>query len=746
MQAEAQRNAGDAQYRAIFETASEAITIIDQGCNIVEANPAACRLYGYSYDELIGLHSTAVTHPDDYDLALYIPETLKSGGSIIQRARNVRKDGTVFHIEERATGLMYNGRPHILSVVRDISAQVEAEERLREQEEQYRAIFEATGDALIITDVHGTVVEANPACCRMYGYSRDEMIGRPANLREVVGTSAYQTRDINQRKDGSSFHLEGHATTFTYKGKPHLLGVVRDITARVEAEDALRVSEATNRALLAAIPDMMFRLTRDGVYLDVKADRYGNWALPAESIIGKHIREVLPEDVADEALRCVERTLQTGQMQIFEYALQADGTMRHFEARNVVSGPDEVLAIVRDVTDRVQAYELLEQRVEERTRELSTLLDVSHNVASTLELQPLLRLILAQIKPVVDYVEANITTLDGDRLTFLSYWGPQAGEAIVGRSFSLTRAASNRQVIESREPLIIADIWDDSPLAMSFRQVGAEDLDNTHLHFTAWMGVPLLYKDRVTGMLGLCHPQRGYYTAQHARLALALANQAAAAIENARLYARAQEAAALEERQRLARELHDSVSQALYGIALGARTAQTLLERDSRAVAEPLGYVLELAEAGLAEMRALIFELLPQALEREGLVAALQRQIAAVRARHRLSVVVSLGDEPDVHLEVKEALYRIAQEALHNTVKHAGARRIDIRLDDTGHALLLEVSDDGMGFDTAGTFPGHLGLQTMRERARRLGGIMEVTSTPGVGTVVRAKIGTTETR
>src|SRR5207249_7765489 len=125
----------------------------------------------------------------------------------------------------------------------------------------------------------------------------------------------------------------------------------------------------------------------------------------------------------------------------------------------------------------------------------------------------------------------------------------------------------------------------------------------------SWMAVPLLLRDQVIGMLVLTSKEANAFTPRHATLALAIANQAAIAIENARLYAQAQDLAALEERQKLARELHDSVSQALYGISLGTHAARIALTRDPDHVAEPLDYVLSLAEAGLAEMRALIFEL-----------------------------------------------------------------------------------------------------------------------------------------
>jgi signal transduction histidine kinase len=204
--------------------------------------------------------------------------------------------------------------------------------------------------------------------------------------------------------------------------------------------------------------------------------------------------------------------------------------------------------------------------------------------------------------------------------------------------------------------------------------------------------------------------------------------------------------AALEERQRLARELHDSVSQVLYGVGLGARTGRALLDRATipselkSSLVESLDYVLSLAEAGLAEMRALIFELRPDSLEREGLVAALTRQAAALRARHKLAVHTDFHEEPLLSFEAKEALYRIAQESLNNTVKHAQAERVDIRLGVRQGEVTLELMDDGVGFDPQAEYSGHMGLNSMHERAAQIGGILEIVSEAGQGTVVRVRL------
>ena len=165
-----------------------------------------------------------------------------------------------------------------------------------------------------------------------------------------------------------------------------------------------------------------------------------------------------------------------------------------------------------------------------------------------------------------------------------------------------------------------------------------------------------------------------------------------------------------------------------------------LLDQNPERVADPLEYVVSLAEAGLAEMRALIFELRPESLETEGLVAALEKQASALRARHEVEVQAILCEEPEASPEAKEALYRIAQEALHNTVKHARASRVEIGMSCGSGWTSLEISDDGVGFDAKGEFPGHLGLRSMSERAERLGGALEVEAAPGSGTRIRARI------
>jgi PAS domain S-box-containing protein len=260
------------------------------------------------------------------------------------------------------------------------------------------------------------------------------------------------------------------------------------------------------------------------------------------------------------------------------------------------------------------------------------------------------------------------------------------------------------------------------------------------LPWQAGLFAPVVYRRANVGYLTAIYRQDQLPTEAETIFLATLADQAAMAAANARLVAVARERIVLEERQRLARELHDSVSQALCGIELGARMARERLIGDPAGVAQLIDHVLQLADAGEAEMRALIFELRPESLETEGLVVALNKQIEALRARHGISVRAVNGKEPELPLEVKEALYRIAQEALHNTVKHARAEHVEVRLEADEGRLVLEIADDGVGFDPERSFPGHLGLRSMRERALGVGGSVEVVSAPDRGTRVVASV------
>ena len=260
------------------------------------------------------------------------------------------------------------------------------------------------------------------------------------------------------------------------------------------------------------------------------------------------------------------------------------------------------------------------------------------------------------------------------------------------------------------------------------------------LPWQAAVFAPLIYSGAVIGVLTALYRENELPSEAETIFLGALADQATMAAANARLLAAAREKVALEERQRLARELHDSVSQAFYGIELEAQVARERLDHDPERVAQPINHVLRLAQAGQAEMRALIFELRPESLETEGLVANLNRQIEAVRTRYRVQAPTISRPEPEAPIDAKVALYRIAKEAIRNAVRHARPGRVDVDVRPEGDAVVVEVADDGVGFDPAAPFFGHLGLRSMRERALEAGGSVEIASSRGSGTRIVVRV------
>jgi signal transduction histidine kinase len=266
-----------------------------------------------------------------------------------------------------------------------------------------------------------------------------------------------------------------------------------------------------------------------------------------------------------------------------------------------------------------------------------------------------------------------------------------------------------------------------------------------HPDMRSFLGVPIVASDGVIGAFYLTDKEGddAFGPADQEVIEL-LAAHAAIAITNARLYERSRELSVLSERNRLALELHDAVSQKLFSLVLTAEAAGTLLDRDADAAREQVGRLQLLAREALDELRSLVLELRPPDLARDGLSGALRKHVELLRRLHAADIALDGDDAAGTGDEAADhEVLRIAQEALHNAVRHAGASHIAVRLRGDGEeTLLVEVRDDGRGFD-----PGdpelrsrRLGLTSMDERARRLGGALAVVSAPGEGTAVRLEV------
>lgn len=309
------------------------------------------------------------------------------------------------------------------------------------------------------------------------------------------------------------------------------------------------------------------------------------------------------------------------------------------------------------------------------------------------------------------------------------------GEALIGRA------------VQHRQPMAVPDITKIPPLATETLQQDPQRwalLTEVMSKFHAMLAVPLSVKNEVYGGIVLYYTQAREFSEEEIGLAVSFADQVALAIENARLFDQAEQAGILEERQRLARELHDSVTQALYGVTMFAEAAARSLTAGKVDLAtDHLNELRSTAQEALQEMRLLLFELRPPVLEEEGLVTALQIRLEAVERRSGLVTELKVEGDEELSLpaKVEDGLYRIAQEALNNALKHAQAQRISVCLNLDPHNVTLEIADDGRGFDpvTIRERAG-LGLRGMKERAVQLGACLTINSQPDHGTKIKVEV------
>jgi signal transduction histidine kinase len=259
-----------------------------------------------------------------------------------------------------------------------------------------------------------------------------------------------------------------------------------------------------------------------------------------------------------------------------------------------------------------------------------------------------------------------------------------------------------------------------------------------HPELTGFLGVPVKNGDDVLGIIFVANKRSGEeFTDRDEELLTLFAAHAAIALTNARLYERSRELSVLEERARLARELHDAVSQRLFSIRAHTRAAELLIVKDPARAAAELTAIAELGAQAHGELRAVIDGLAPPELD--GLAESLRRYAELAGRAHGVTVRVTAADVPELAPRAQGAAFRVAQEALHNALRHSGASEVSITLSRTRRRVILEIADNGTGFDPELASAG-LGLTSMRERAAAVGGALRISSTPGAGTTVRMEV------
>ncbi|MCX6030982.1 MAG: PAS domain-containing protein [Chloroflexi bacterium] len=410
------------------------------------------------------------------------------------------------------------------------------------------------------------------------------------------------------------------------------------------------------------------------------------------------------------------------------------------------------------------AYQTLERRVEERTAQLTTLNAMAERRRAVAEgLRGILTVLNSRqsLDETLDYIANQSCRLLGSdaasifRLQDLE--GVLAIQASCGLDPDYVAAlripaglCAAGQALATRQPVAVPDtrssqiIYDQGGRLPTEAECG--QLQRLVESFRAVLTVPLVVKDAGYGAIAFYYREPRVFSEEETQLALGIGNQAALAIESARLREQAEATAALAERSRLARDLHDSVTQLLYSVTLYAEAAARLLTTgETTRAAEHLRSLRDTSQDALREMRLLIFELRPPALEKTGLAEVLRARLKAVEGRGGMVADLRVEGTENLPLAVQQELYQIAQEALNNVLRHAHAQHVSVSLAFGADFARLEVADDGVGFDpVSAAEAGGQGLRGLRERAQRLGAKLEVASEAGKGTRVRVAWGNCE--
>jgi len=537
---------------------------------------------------------------------------------------------------------------------------------------------------------------------------------------------------------------EGELSQLAYALDEMAESLEQGVVERDRAEEALQESQRALSTLMSNLPGMAYRCRSDGEWT-MEFVSEGCLGLtgyrPAELIGNQRVSygQLIHLDDRESAWNAVQIALQENTpFQITYRVTTAAGEERWAweQGRGVFSPEGDLLALegyVLDATEQVLAQERLEQRVADRTRELAALYEITAVASASLDLDTILENSLERVLAVIGSQVGAVHLYDeaSGVLRLAAQRGISQRLAATIDAVPVENGLAG-WVIEHGQPLVVPDIANGLRPLLTIPGGSSQ----------AYVGAPIRAKGRVLGALSVVGETGRKFKENEVSLLSSIADQVGVAVENARLYRQAEQLAVVRERERLARELHDSVTQSLYSLMLLADAGWKLMEAGDlgrvRGYLERLG---EISQQALKEMRLLVYELRPLVLKREGLAGALQQRLDAVEKRAGMDVRLLVEGEMELPSLVEEELYRIAQEALNNTLKHAAATSVTVNVRGEGNRVELRVVDNGVGFDfNAMSDQGGMGLVSMRERAEKLGGALVVLSALGEGTRVNVEV------
>ena len=769
------------RYRLLIENIPSVAWITARDGQTVFISDNVEKVYGFTSEEILSAGGELWfdrIHPEDRVKVQKAFERLFSKQEEYKiEYRIQRKDGKWIWLLDSANMVEdVGGRSLAYGVFSDVTERKQAEEA-------YRVLVESSLQALVIIQDQ-RIVFANPAAEVATGYTSKELMSMeypfqtliyPEDLPERLERGAQFARGKTVppqtvyriiERSGQLHWVEAYTVRIEWGGKPAIHATFVDITDRKKAEDELkRISREEKKRRqelekLREISTNMRQAERSNELLQVftrEVQRLCQDADVASSILFKARQEpvtfLAPEaDIElsqeqSDAIRSALLDAKTGALTasipgfetVFILQLQSADAVHGAvlvasrEREAFTADQKNLLNAAADMAgtalNRIDIWETLEDRVQQRTRNLIVLYNLITIISENWRLQDLLELSLMLTLETVKADRGIIYLKDEKDVSIL--------KPVIQRGFtegfqievaSLPDDALARKVFKKQKPLSL-DNLDKNPSFAKFKGL------------TSYAGIPILARGDARGVFSLFADDKDAFGAEEMALLVSIADHLGIGINNSILFEQSRESAALEERNRLARDLHDSVSQLLYSLTLMTGTTKRMLERgsDLEAVKNSVERLGDTAQRALKEMRLLLFELRPAVLDSEGLINALRQRIKAVEEEVGINVELQAEGLPELPNYVEDALYHIAMEALNNIVKHADSKVATIQFTSYDDKLVMEISDQGKGFDTDLLQRG-LGLSSMRERGQMLGSEVSIVSKPGEGTRVTVEV------
>jgi PAS domain S-box-containing protein len=712
-------------FAATFHHAPQGIAIVDRGGRLIGANASFLALLGYSEAELRDKTVFDVTHPDDLgESRRLLEEALRAGTRRLElEKRYVRKDGSVITAHLSVARILDHegAAARFVAQVEDVTERRAVEARLRESERRFRLLVQGVTDyAIFMISPEGEISSWNAGAERIKGYAEHEVLGRhfslfftaedraggkPERALETArATGRFADEGWRLRKDGSRFWALAVLDAIRDEAG-RLVGfakITRDLTERRATEEQMRQAQALLDAFTDNSPALMSLKDRDGRYRFVNTRFLARYALRREQALGRKDEELFPQRQAVALGAHDAEVMARGEPVQYEQTAERAGTTY---VSLVVKFPAAggVGMIASDITDR----RLTEQALREQ------------------------RALLAEAQ----------------KLAGLGWWewSPESGRVVWSEELYRIYGVPPETFTPSFEAYLERVHPDDRQHsgAMMARALMDGRGFSTHERIVRPGGEVRYLRSQVEVVrneqgkpIKVLGASLDFTEQRHSETALRQAAQDLHGLT--RRLVQAEEA----ERKRIARELHDRVGQALSALNINL---DIVLRSDmlAPAVKQRLVDSVALVDGTLQSIEGVMAELRPPLLDEYGLAAALAWH--AEEFSRRTGIKVSVDDEAaeavrSLRLEAALALFRIAQEALNNVLKHARAAAVRIEVALSGNDVVLSVQDDGAGFDAAHAPRGRLGMTTMRERAEAAGGGLEIDSAPGRGTRVVATV------